>query len=226
MCGNNLGRVSYEFSKYTGPAKEVFKIDTVECEIPLPKRMCHRCYNVIVRTQKARQEGRYYEHCVEVFTWGRHESEGECRICVHVSDHFKGGRPKKAQVGRSVSTSRELIIRQLYSVAHPSILPDDESRPVITTPPRSSLAIADLSCTLCKNILDRPIFLTTCGSLVCVQCCCSALREEMVCPSCGGDHIRDLQTVVPPSTVVTKALAGLEVLCNECGCKVRMGKCT
>ena len=105
VCRNNLGCVSYEFSKYTGPAKEVFKIDTVESEIPLPKRICHRCYNVIVRTQKARQEGRYYEHHVEVFTWGRHESEGECRICTHVSDHFKGGRLKKAQVGRSVSTS-------------------------------------------------------------------------------------------------------------------------
>ena len=48
----------------------------------------------------------------------------------------------------------------------------------------------------------------------------------MVCPSCGGDHIRDLRTVVPPSTMVTKAPAGLEVLCNECGCKVRMGKRT
>ena len=139
--------------------------------------MCHRCYNVIVHAQKVRQEGRYYEHRVAVFTLGRHQSEGECHICVHVSDHVKGGRPKKAQVGRSVSTSREVIIRQLYSVAHPSILPDDESRPVITTPPRSSLAISDLSCNLCKNILDRPIFLTTLGHLCAVLLQCPQGRD-------------------------------------------------
>ena len=82
-----------------------------------------------------------------------------------------------------------------------------------------------------RNILDEDeynnnIFLTTCASLVCLQCCCSALdnsSEELMRPCCNGDHIHDIRTVVPPTAVVTKATAGLEVRCSECSCKVRMG---
>ena len=162
-----------------------------------------------------------------MFVWEQHErsSKGECRICSHLTKYAKGGRPKKPQFF-STPTSREVIVWQLHSVAPPSILLDDRSRLAITSPPRSLLSISDLSCILCRRVLDRPIFLTTCASLVCLQGCCSALdnsSEEVMCPCCNGDHIHDIQTVVPPTAVVTKAIAGLEVRYSECSCKVRMG---
>ena len=49
-------------SKSAAQAKEVFGVDSIECELPVPERLCHMCYNVLVHTQKVRQEGRYYEH--------------------------------------------------------------------------------------------------------------------------------------------------------------------
>ena len=45
-----------------------------------------------------------------------------------------------------------------------------------------------------------------------------------MCLCCDGNNIQDIRTVVPPTAVVTKAIAGLEVQCNKYSCKVRMGQ--
>ena len=68
----------------------------------------------------------------------------------------------------------------------------------------------ELTCRLCSGVLNQPIELTECESLVCAQCLCKWLREEgtLCCPCCSSDHLGDF-TKVRAATVVQRILASL-----------------
>ena len=89
-----------------------------------------------------------------------------------------------------------------------------------STPPQYGVTIADLTCNQCHSVLDQPIKLTGCGSLVCAKCLIKWLSQcddTMPCPCCSG-HLRDF-TTMEAAPLIQKLLGGLLVTCG-CGKKV------
>ncbi len=97
-------------------------------------------------------------------------------IAPCVRAHSVGGRPKKQ-----------------YKPGRPVSHPAHQARRT-----RHSTTVARLFyCPICKKIVDKPIELKTCGSLVC------ALQESQTtsCPCCQSEYIDDLEAMQPPSEI-------------------------
>lgn len=89
-----------------------------------------------------------------------------------------------------------------------------------------SLTLKEVICPVCCEVLNRPVELVTCGSLVCVQCLCLWLQHkgELECPCCYGDHLREYTTIVKPATLVLRLLGSLCVICSKCQRHVKLGE--
>ena len=78
------------------------------------------------------------------------------------------------------------------------------------------------ACPICLDIVNAPIELSICSSIVCANCCCSWFENSssLICPCCYTDHVGDFSTLRSASNLIQKILRGLLVKCAECGQKV------
>ena len=182
VCGGSLskaGRTQYMCSSHSDDMFKVFSVD-VSHDIPAvhPQSFCHRCKNAIYFTKEAEKpKGKApqsYKHHISVYSgWAEH-SGVSCDVCIHASTTQKGGRPRKVKIGRPALVSPRTAIRYIQNSAPASFFPS----PTTHTYDASStpVKLADLTCPICTEVLDRPIEMTTCGAMVCAGCCCRWLE--------------------------------------------------
>ena len=139
-----------------------------------PRCFCKRCYSVLQRYNKAEEDGKVFLHSVEPVEWCAH-SAGFCSVCEVIETKRKGGRPPKARKGRgrpTTSTSSDLrnALAEAIKCAPPSYFPKNQKRAFLSTiPPRLGLNTSDVECSICWELLDRPVQ-TQCGSVICLMC--------------------------------------------------------
>ena len=126
--------------------------------------------------------------------------------------------------GRPVSISVRSAIAHTHSIAPASLFSPDTSS-CIASPSECS---TDLTCRLCRRLLDRPVYLITWTNLVCMRCLCERLEESghLICPCCDCDHMKEFTTIVHPSAVVISALGNFKVKCTLCNNDIASGTFT
>ena len=175
-----------------------------------PQSYCHPCNNIIYHTIKHTRDGKDYNPQKTIATWSAHSVN--CSVCLSVSTHSVGGRPKKQSYtpGRPAKGSFQSAIKHIKSIAPPTICQQES---VV-----ASQSFFD--CPVCLYILDRPIELQLCGRLACAGCLCRWLQvsQSPSCPFCHlkTDHLSDLENINPPSEITLRALECIEVTCSKC----------
>ena len=183
-----------------------------------PSLLCHSCYCTVMKAKAAIEDGGQYTPSVTVFTWEAHSTD-HCRTCDHFESAYSGGRRKKRKrPGRPASISARTAISHIRSIA-----PSSFNTPDVSMDDSHS---TNLLCRLCSKLLDRPVLLTSCNSLVCMNCLCEHLEKSksFICPCCSSDHIQDFTTIVEPSSVVTSVLGSVKVTCSVCKNSIASGK--
>ena len=88
--------------------------------------------------------------------------------------------------------------------------------PFFNVMPRSSYW-KKAECPLCLNLLNSPIELVTCGSILRSQCCSSWLQVY-------GGHLNDIKTIRQECYLVQDMLKAILILCSKCDRKVHLTK--
>ncbi len=217
VCGNpftkrkGVGCRRFSCSERKNDLQEVFGI-TVDNDLEAlhPPSYCHPCNNIIYHTRKKSKEGKTYNPRKVIVTWSAH-SEHNCQVCLNISNHSVGGRPKKQVYtpGRPSKGSFLSVIQHIRSIAPPSFCQQETA----ISPHSFS------NCPVCLEIVDRPIELKCgSGSLVCADCLCKWLHVSQTtsCPCCYSDHLNDLDSIHPPTEMTLEALGSIEVTCYLC----------
>ena len=140
-----------------------------------PKNFCKRCYAVLQRFNKAEEGGRLFIHSVRPVEWCSHSNE--CTVCQRITKKFKGGRPPKGRKGRgrpttsATSSASDLrnTLAEALKCAPPSFFPKGRKAFFVTIPTPMGLNTSDVECSICMELLDRPVQ-TQCGSVLCLTC--------------------------------------------------------
>ena len=225
VCAKALARfkVSYNCADRSDELEKTFGV-VVSRDSPdvHPVSFCHGCYNVLVRSRKAREANRLYTPSVEPFAWSPHT--GSCTVCDHFQSVASGGRPRKQKIGRPSSSSTRSAIMHLHTIAPASFFNTVDVHSLTFQSTNSSVSIDDLICPLCSFVVNRPIQLTNCNRLVCFNCLCSSLSNNgFSCPCCKTDHLKDHNTMACPSQVVMKIIGDLLVSCVKCKTQIVTG---
>ena len=204
----------------------VFGIDVLKDDQSIhPEDFCHKCRNIMYNSIKRAEESRQYTpRLVQFDGWVSH-TDDECGVCSHIASVQRGGAKKKSKGGRPAEGGCQSVIRHIMSIAPPSFFPSaSSSSQIYSADGGSPVTLADLECPICLNILDRPLELTTCGSIVCADCCCEWLKvaNTLSCPCCYGDHLRTFSTIRSGPTLVLKLVGGLQTECRECNQVVKV----
>ena len=173
-----------------------------------PSLLCHSCYCTVMKAKAAIEDGGQYTPSVKVFTWEAHSTD-HCRTCDHFESAYSGGRRKKRKhPGRPASISARTAISHIRSIA-----PSSFNTPDVSMDDSHS---TNLLCRLCSKLLDRPVLLTSCNGLVCMNCLFEHLEKSksFICPCCSSDHIQDFTTIIEPSSVVISVLGSVKVTCS------------
>ena len=84
----------------------------------------------------------------------------------------------------------------------------------------SNISLADFQCPSCANILNRPIQLTLCGKMICMDGFVAHMKGGSgVCPGCSSDHEHGIDNVQSPPEVVVKLIGGLYIRCEGPACQ-------
>ena len=126
-------------------------------------------------------------------------------------------------IGRPAGESPKVLLQHISSIAPAPLLSENISQLQHISVPLNQ----QLSCQLCRGILDRPVKLS-CGAIVCSPCCSKWMKQrtkdrlEISCPCCNT-HKLESSAIRPPPPLVLSLLAGVLVHCGrECGKLVRL----
>lgn len=218
-------RVTHRCEQHSDILAKTFGV-LVTCDVPdiHPQLMCNSCYCALMRSKKAMENDKQYNHNIKVFPWIAH-SPSQCSVCDHFENAHTGGRPKKQRrLGRPASSSTKTAVNHICSVAPPSFfLPDIHTSVALQS--ESVHIPCDLLCQLCSGLLDRPVLLTVCNKLVCMSCLCEHLEKtaELICPCCNSDHIKEFATIIHPPSLVMSILGNHQVTCTLCNKSIISG---
>ena len=164
-----------------------------------PPYVCHNCCT------KAKQYARStVKSSLALQQWSPH-TETNCTACALFRSSQRGGRPKKSTKNRGRQSLERV---SLFDKAPESWRGSEALTPSrFLSPP--VLQLCDFQCTLCNNIVDRPVE-TPCRKLVCVEC----IPDRYLCQHCSTVHALSTFTSVPPVTL--KFLGSLLIQCEKC----------
>ena len=212
ICGEKLqkskGALSSKFQclKWKEFLAEKFSIFVEkDLEEIHPQYFCHACYAHPNRRS------------VVPVTWVTHYDD-DCRVCSHIEEIKKGGRPKKVRRGRKLElcdSSRTLqspsSLQDLDALTKdiPSIRFDEFSEKFLL--PENLRK--ELLCPVCLQILDKSVE-TTCQHYFCAQCMKGVIDsgQKGSCPVCK----ENIGPVKVPTQMVLRLIAEQEVFCTTC----------
>jgi hypothetical protein len=169
-----------------------------------PLRHCYGCNNICKRKERADREGRDYTPRLTRFEWLERSESAVGRA---------GRKPKRAPIGRPSTIVLELVAH-MKQEAPPSIPLAVDLRERLSHHPSM---VGDLKCILCHLILDRPLQLTTCNTLVCMLCCVGhTFKHTDLCCPCGGAHTINGSSIIPAPAVVQRMLREIAFPCERC----------
>ena len=204
VCGGRVGRfkVSYHTAQHQEKLQAIGVSVKNDKKNIHPQTFCHSCYNVCTRAIKASKNGKDYTTKLENFQWVEH-TDSNCSVCTHFGEVKKGRKPKKTSTGRPPDQVLDLV-EDIKKRSPPSLLLDFQQREKLS----KLQELEDLNCPLCHLVVDRPLLLTTCNTLVCLTCCVNYIYQhtDLSCPFCGVAHILDNSTVIPAPPVILKLL--------------------
>jgi hypothetical protein len=213
ICGRVLKNKDYKYSCTTN-------IDLLKlCGIDVsgdrkdihPPSFCASCRSKVKRVS----EGKQVQSSLNTFAWTEHAESG-CTVCTKK----KGGRPikEKGERGRPREGSSKHIANRILQSAAQSF---KAGSPLLLSHflPPSSVSLTDLQCSVCSNIVDRPVE-TPCKKVVCSLCISALIAKsdlaEFSCPSCKEVHDITESSFRPASEVVMKVLGALLFKCHVC----------
>ena len=220
VCGGRLNKYRVSYDCHTDQNKQRLLAIQVSVENDTneihPRRFCHACYNTCTRACNAAMKGKHYSTKLEKFAWVAHE-EG-CSVCSHFEGVKCGRKPKKTSSGRPSYKVQDLVYA-LKQKSPPSVFSDKQLRQKV-----SEVQI-DLVCPLCSMAVDRPLLITTCNKIVCLDCCIAHIYQhpDLSCPCCGPIHLLDNSTVITAPPVILTLLKSMEIVCERCGVKIPVG---
>ena len=147
-----------------------------------PASFCYLCYQPIDHAM-----------CALVFDGWISHSDDVCWVCEQGRKCVRGGRPKKINVdGRPTDIPIRNLVHHIELIAPPLFIPCTEEPPKLVGNVASRESVV---CPLSLEVLNSPIELVSCGSIVCSKCCCSWLevKHELECLCCYGIIWRMLQ---------------------------------
>ena len=224
ICGKSVitkAKTKHLCTKHDSSLKSVFSVDITQDSPTIhPQYFCHFCKTVLKKAESLE-----YEHKTSVFVgWCEHR-EGSCSVCQQFELIKKGGRPKKVQhtAGCPRNDSPRYCIQKIRAIAPPAIVPTLNSNLTICEE-HKHINQKELQCPICYDLLQSPVELVNCGTVVCAECCCKWLRENtnINCPCCYSNHLLDFHTVRSASPLLLGLLASLCVICVKCGSHMRM----
>jgi len=197
-CGNLIKSHSTPCTSIKSDLEQCFEVKIYADNAWEPKKICKKCYSVLLRWRKRPCT---YSHHTVVVEWLPH-SDKNCTICGHFASRSIGGRKKKMQKGRGRSpkklTSNTTQVPESYK-----FISQDLSCSLFPTLGMPSLErIINhqelLICPICKEVLDAPVA-GPCQHIFCLTCFntwavhCKSRLCEVTCPEC--------KTVIAPEAV-------------------------
>ena len=202
VCGLQLCRgkaksvKGYKCSDDSLAMKNTFDIDIKGDDPDIhPTHYCHSCRNVMYFSQRAKEENKeYITSSATPVHWEAH-TPSQCSVCTRPAGS-RGRLKKPRRPGRPKNVSLRTIVTHIKSIS-------PEPTRSITT----QHVAQELICPICLEVVNQPIELTTCSSIVCAECLCSWLctLQSLSCPCCYSEHLEDYSTIV----VVQKVLLAL-----------------
>ena len=200
LCkGKSTSRTGYLCKDSSTSLQTIFSIDIREDILSVhPDRYCHSCRNIIYFTRQAAKEDKeYIPNMPKPVHWEAH-TEPNCGVCNMPKP--KRGRPRKStNSGIPKCIPQHMAIKHVKDIA--PISRGDSTLPTTID--------VNLTCPICMEVVDQPIELTTCSTLVCAKCLCDWLRNSFSCPCCYSPHMTDFSTI-RPATVVQRVLTALQ----------------
>ena len=207
-------RSVYPCKNYQTELKDTFDISIIS-DNPLvhPAYFCQTCKTALYNVK----DGKSSTLATKVCSWEPHQPN-QCSTCLRAKEAQRGGRPAKRK-GRPATISTRSAIAHVQSIAPPSFVPPEHVNVpvVVSTPFEYGVTLEDLSCNMCRKVLNQPLTLTTCNSLVCASCLLEWLSkcpESLPCPCCS-ETLTDF-TTIEVAPLIQKLLGGLLVTCM-CG---------
>ena len=121
--------------------------------------------------------------------------------CVTCSFSSQWWRPKKERKNRGHpgNNSMHTVWKHLNTIAPISFQAVQPLYPSRFHTPASNIPLADFQCPSCTNILNRPIQLTLCRKMICMDCFVAHMKGGSgVCPSCSSHHEHGIDNVQSP----------------------------
>ena len=226
VCGEKVKpakkrRTLYKCTDHTIDLHKTFGIDVQHDKPSIhPQHFCQSCKGAIYH-HKTKGEVLH-----SVVNWKCHNDEA-CETCARANRAKMGGRPSKINIGRPAVLSRRSLLSHVLHIAPPShqCLQQGKHTPSnFTTPPHYAISLNELTRCICSSVLDQPIELTGCESLVCANCISKWLVEcddNFPCPCCHR-KLNHLDKIKEASKVIQKLIAGIIITCS-CGLLITNG---
>ena len=218
ICGQNVQRykTKYISTKHTTKLSLVGIDPSMDNPVVHPAYFCHGCYTTLARKEAASKTGKVFSTTLAVCSWEIHYDNGICKTCKKIEEIKRGGRRKKLSTfsGRPITNKLTTYIRD---IAPPSYRPPKcNLQYLMPSSVAAYFTLNDLECSLCHDVLDRPVHLP-CNQTVCSECLCTQLAEQrkLECPCCGV-VMHDKEHITPASSLIIKVLTNLTVQCEEC----------
>ena len=213
VCGGKLSRYKVSYDCQSNMAKLALLGVSTAADIGgvHPQKFCYGCNNICKRRERAIQGGRDYTPRLTIFKWEESREREFGKV---------GRKPKKPSIGRPSNTIMELVAH-MKDVAPQSVPLHFSLRERLSCHP----SFDDFKCIQCHMMLDRPLQLTTCNSLVCMTCCVEHTyrHTDLQCP-CGGTHTINRNTVISAPAAIQRMLTEMTFPCEKCKQAVQAGK--
>ena len=224
VCAKSMHRFKCKrrCSDYRDLLIQAYSIDCVNDDPEVhPAKFCPPCFQRAGRISDAKAKGAMYESSVTPFVWTSH-SGNSCDMCEMLSQQSVGGRPRKERknCGHPGNKSTHTVWKHLNTIAPASFQAVQPLYPSRFHTAASNISLADFQCPSCANILNRPIQLTLCGKMICMDCFVAHMKGgSAVCPGCSSDHEHGIGNVQSPPEVVVKLIGGLYIRCEGPACQ-------
>lgn len=221
VCGGSLsrsGRVTHSCLQRKADLEKAFDIH-IDCDMEdtHPKLFCNSCYAKMKNKIKAIDSKKPHLQALTVFSWNTH-NERKCQVCEQFNLISKGGRPSKARKNRGKPTGDSChdVMQYVIDIAPPTFY---DGQPTFDVSPLPlNIKSSDVYCVVCLDVLNSPLQLTACSSLICTSCLIKwiELSKGTKCPVCHHTHLLTLPEINPLEGIHLRLISSLLVTCDLC----------